>query len=53
MLQFSIHLTVNWYNTMFTLKEKLLTQNTVQKELGVNHSNNKERFSAGNLDDLL
>ena len=37
--------TVNW---------KLLTQNTnngVKK--GVNHSNNKERYCAGNLNDLL
>ena len=48
--------TVNWYNTtMFTLKWKLLTQNTVQMAIkkGVNHSNNKKRCSAGNLDDLL
>ena len=32
--KFLIHVTMNWYNTtMFTLKKKLLAQNTVKKEL--------------------
>ena len=52
---------MNWYNTMmFTLKWQLLTQNTVHCtgriiaiKKGVNRSNNKERCSARNLDDLL
>ena len=46
---------------LFDTRDLELTQNTVQKEFktimatkkGVNHSNNKRRCSAGNLDDLL
>ena len=58
-VKFLTHATMNWYDTMmFTLKKKLLTQNTVKKELWcqkkrVNYSNNKERCSAGNLADIL
>ena len=61
--KFSIHVTVNLYNTynttMFTLTWQLLTQNTEFTERimaikkRVNHSTNKERCSARNLDDLL
>ena len=57
---FSIHVTVNWYNTtIFTLKWELLTQNTECTERimaikkGLNHSNNNEKCFGRNLDDLL